>query len=80
VTVDNIQEIAECGVDMFVAGSAILKAPREEAAYKKTVRAQTFPKQVLERLREHGEKTASGLVYSSAWCTVIVVGRLVGAS
>jgi ribulose-phosphate 3-epimerase len=37
VTVDNIQEIAECGVDMFVAGSAILKAPREEAAYKKTI-------------------------------------------
>ena len=37
VTVDNIKEIAECGVDMFVAGSAILKAPRTQDAYKKTI-------------------------------------------
>ncbi len=39
VTVDNIQSVAEAGVDMFVAGSAILKHPREEAAYKKTIDA-----------------------------------------
>jgi pentose-5-phosphate-3-epimerase len=30
VTVDNIASIAEAGVDMFVAGSAILKAPRTQ--------------------------------------------------
>ena len=34
VTVDNIASIAEAGVDMFVAGSAILKAPRTQEAYK----------------------------------------------
>jgi ribulose-phosphate 3-epimerase len=33
----NIKKVAEAGVDMFVAGSAILKAPREQAAYKKTI-------------------------------------------
>ena len=30
--VANIKEIAEAGADMFVAGSAILKEPREESA------------------------------------------------
>lgn len=39
VKVDNIKEIAEAGVDMFVAGSAILKAPRTVEAYKKTIDA-----------------------------------------
>ena len=34
MTVDNIASIAEAGVDMFVAGSAILKAPRTQEAYK----------------------------------------------
>ena len=37
VTVDNIASIAEAGVDMFVAGSAILKAPRTTEAYKETI-------------------------------------------
>ena len=31
---DNIKEVAEAGVDMFVAGSAILKAPRTQDAYR----------------------------------------------
>ena len=35
--VANIKEIAEAGADMFVAGSAILKEPRETDAYKKTI-------------------------------------------
>jgi ribulose-phosphate 3-epimerase len=35
--VANIKEIAEAGADMFVAGSAILKEPREEGAYKATI-------------------------------------------
>jgi len=39
VTVDNIASIAEAGVDMFVAGSAILKAPRTQEAYKETIDA-----------------------------------------
>lgn len=39
VKVDNIREIAEAGVDMMVAGSAILKEPRTEEAYKKTIDA-----------------------------------------
>lgn len=39
VKVDNIKEIAEAGVDMMVAGSAILKEPRTKAAYKKTIDA-----------------------------------------
>ena len=34
MTVDNIKEVAEAGVDMFVAGSAILKAPRTQDAYR----------------------------------------------
>eukprot|EP00600_Ochromonadales_sp_CCMP1393_P004282 CAMPEP_0174994926 /NCGR_PEP_ID=MMETSP0004_2-20121128/23907_1 /TAXON_ID=420556 /ORGANISM="Ochromonas sp., Strain CCMP1393" /LENGTH=234 /DNA_ID=CAMNT_0016249217 /DNA_START=98 /DNA_END=802 /DNA_ORIENTATION=- len=37
VKADNIREIAEAGADMFVAGSAILKEPREQDAYKKTI-------------------------------------------
>jgi len=37
VKVDNIKEIAEAGVDMFVAGSAILKEPRTREAYKVTI-------------------------------------------
>jgi len=37
VTVANIGSIAEAGVDMFVAGSAILKAPRTQEAYKETI-------------------------------------------
>jgi len=39
VKVDNIKEICEAGVDMFVAGSAILKEPRTMEAYKKTIDA-----------------------------------------
>mmetsp|Transcript_10801 Transcript_10801/g.20798 ORF Transcript_10801/g.20798 Transcript_10801/m.20798 type:complete len:272 (+) Transcript_10801:36-851(+) len=39
VKVDNIKEICEAGVDMFVAGSAILKEPRTVEAYKKTIDA-----------------------------------------
>ena len=37
VNPNNIAEIAEAGVDMFVAGSAILKEPRTEDAYKATI-------------------------------------------
>eukprot|EP00527_Entomoneis_sp_CCMP2396_P000808 CAMPEP_0198137340 /NCGR_PEP_ID=MMETSP1443-20131203/852_1 /TAXON_ID=186043 /ORGANISM="Entomoneis sp., Strain CCMP2396" /LENGTH=269 /DNA_ID=CAMNT_0043798745 /DNA_START=62 /DNA_END=871 /DNA_ORIENTATION=+ len=37
VKVDNIKEVAEAGVDMMVAGSAILKEPRTVEAYKKTI-------------------------------------------
>ncbi|KAL7555379.1 hypothetical protein ACA910_022365 [Epithemia clementina (nom. ined.)] len=37
VKTDNIKEIAEAGVDMFVAGSAILKEPRTVEAYKATI-------------------------------------------
>lgn len=33
----NIKEIAEAGADMFVAGSAILKEPRTQDAYKTTI-------------------------------------------
>jgi ribulose-phosphate 3-epimerase len=33
----NIKDIAEAGADMFVAGSAILKDPRTEDAYKVTI-------------------------------------------
>merc|ERR1712154_664026 len=39
VKVDNIREVAEAGVDMMVAGSAILKEPRTEEAYKETIDA-----------------------------------------
>uniref|UniRef100_A0A7S0M6B2 Ribulose-phosphate 3-epimerase n=1 Tax=Cryptomonas curvata TaxID=233186 RepID=A0A7S0M6B2_9CRYP len=37
VTVDNIKDVAEAGVDFFVAGSAILKAPRTKDAYRSTI-------------------------------------------
>jgi len=37
VKVDNIKEVCEAGVDMFVAGSAILKEPRTLEAYKATI-------------------------------------------
>ena len=37
VKVDNIKEVAEAGVDMMVAGSAILKEPRTKEAYKETI-------------------------------------------
>jgi len=37
VKVDNIKEVCEAGVDMFVAGSAILKEPRTVEAYKATI-------------------------------------------
>lgn len=36
---ENIKEVAEAGVDMMVAGSAILKEPRTEIAYKGTIDA-----------------------------------------
>jgi len=39
VKVDNIKEVAEAGVDMMVAGSAILKEPRTTEAYKETIDA-----------------------------------------
>lgn len=39
VKVDNIKEVAEAGVDMIVAGSAILKEPRTKEAYKVTIDA-----------------------------------------
>jgi ribulose-phosphate 3-epimerase len=39
VKVDNIREVAEAGVDMMVAGSAILKDPRTKEAYKATIDA-----------------------------------------
>jgi ribulose-phosphate 3-epimerase len=37
VKVDNIREVAEAGVDMIVAGSAILKEPRTVEAYRATI-------------------------------------------
>jgi ribulose-phosphate 3-epimerase len=37
VKVDNICEVAEAGVDMIVAGSAILKEPRMVEAYRATI-------------------------------------------
>merc|ERR1719203_2759390 len=39
VKVDNIREVAEAGVDMMVAGSAILKEPRTVEAYRETIDA-----------------------------------------
>lgn len=39
VKTENIKEVAEAGVDMFVAGSAILKEPRTKEAYKATIDA-----------------------------------------
>ncbi|KAJ8599169.1 hypothetical protein CTAYLR_008558 [Chrysophaeum taylorii] len=37
VSAGNIKEVAEAGVDMFVAGSAIFRDPRTEEAYKETI-------------------------------------------
>merc|ERR1712031_28807 len=37
VTAGNIKEVAEAGVDMFVAGSAIFKDPRTKEAYQETI-------------------------------------------
>jgi ribulose-phosphate 3-epimerase len=37
VGVANIKEVAEAGADMFVSGSAILKAPRTKDAYQSTI-------------------------------------------
>lgn len=39
IKVDNIKKVAEAGIDMFVAGSAILKEPRTIEAYKETIDA-----------------------------------------
>jgi ribulose-phosphate 3-epimerase len=39
VTVDNIREVAEAGVDMMVAGSAIFKSPRTVESYTETINA-----------------------------------------
>jgi ribulose-phosphate 3-epimerase len=39
VTTANIKDIAEAGADMFVAGSAILKAPRTKDAYASTIKS-----------------------------------------
>jgi ribulose-phosphate 3-epimerase len=33
----NLQEIARAGADMFVVGSALLKAPRTQEAYRETI-------------------------------------------
>jgi ribulose-phosphate 3-epimerase len=37
VNLGNIQEIARAGADMFVAGSALLKAPRTQEGYRETI-------------------------------------------
>ncbi len=37
VKVHNVREIAEAGVDMMVAGSAIMKEPRTVEAYRETI-------------------------------------------
>jgi len=37
VTPGNIKAIRDAGADMFVSGSAILKEPRTEEAYKATI-------------------------------------------
>lgn len=37
VTVDNIREVADAGVDMMVAGSAIFKSPRTLESYRNTI-------------------------------------------
>ena len=33
----SVTHLKQAGADMFVAGSAILKEPREEGAYKATI-------------------------------------------
>ena len=37
VSGQNIKEVAEAGVDMFVAGSAIFRDPRTVEAYSETI-------------------------------------------
>jgi ribulose-phosphate 3-epimerase len=49
VKVDNIKECAEAGVDMFVAGSAIFKAPRTQEAYKSTIDAMRLELEKAEK-------------------------------
>ena len=49
--VANIKEIAEAGADIFVAGSAILKEPRETDAYAKTI------KEMRDQLAQANVKT-----------------------
>lgn len=49
VKVDNIKACAEAGVDMFVAGSAIFKAPRTQDAYKTTIDAMRAELDKAER-------------------------------
>ena len=39
VKVDNIKAVADAGVDMMVAGSAIFKSPRTVESYKETIDA-----------------------------------------
>jgi ribulose-phosphate 3-epimerase len=39
VNTGNIQSIAAAGADMFVAGSALLKPPRTQEAYRDTIKA-----------------------------------------
>ena len=39
VKVDNIKAVADAGVDMMVAGSAIFKSPRTVESYKETIEA-----------------------------------------
>ena len=37
VKVNNIRQVADAGVDMMVAGSAIFRAPRTVDSYKETI-------------------------------------------
>eukprot|EP00578_Thalassiosira_sp_NH16_P031586 CAMPEP_0181080004 /NCGR_PEP_ID=MMETSP1071-20121207/2333_1 /TAXON_ID=35127 /ORGANISM="Thalassiosira sp., Strain NH16" /LENGTH=229 /DNA_ID=CAMNT_0023161447 /DNA_START=169 /DNA_END=858 /DNA_ORIENTATION=+ len=37
VKVDNIKEVGDAGVDMFVSGSGIFKTPRTKESYKETI-------------------------------------------
>ncbi len=55
--VANIKEIAEAGADMFVAGSAILKEPREKDAYAKTI------KEMRDQLAMANVKTPAGATF-----------------
>merc|ERR1719446_353906 len=52
---DNIKEVAEAGVDMMVAGSAILKEPRTVEAYKETIDAMRAE---LAKVGANGEAKA----------------------
>jgi ribulose-phosphate 3-epimerase len=49
VKTDNIRACAEAGVDMFVAGSAIFKAPRTQESYKETIDAMRSELDKAER-------------------------------